>query len=272
MVAGVLEFLDVGVRRGREWILDRLSWSVDSGERWVVMGPNGAGKSTLMQIAAARLHPTSGQVRILGEELGAVDVAELRMSIGWASGALVEDVPGHERVRDVVLTGAWSVTGRWREAYSDDDARRADALLSVWGLAELGSRTFGTLSEGERKRALLARSLMADPELLLLDEPGAGLDLGGREGLIDGLAQAAADPRAPAMVVVTHHVEEIPAGFTHALLMRTGRVIAAGPIQDVLTDDPVSSTFGLPLMVRCDEGRWTARRASRTMPLPSMHL
>ncbi len=272
MVAEVLQLLDVGVRRGGTWILDRLNWSVDVGEHWVVMGPNGAGKSTLLQIAASRLHPTTGSVRILGEELGAVDVAELRTGIGWASGALADDVPAQESVTDVVLTGAWSVTGRWREAYSDDDVRRADALLSSWGLAELRSRTFGTLSEGERKRALLARSLMADPELLLLDEPGAGLDLGGREALIDALGRAVADPRAPTMVLVTHHVEEIPPGFTHALLMRDGRTIVSGPIEDVLADAPVSAAFGLPLRIRRQDDRWTASSAQRAFPLESARL
>ncbi len=259
----VLDLRAVSVRRGTTLLLDSIDWSVAPGERWVVMGPNGAGKTTLLQIAAARLHPTSGRVRILGEELGAVDVSELRQSIGWASGALLATIPAAESVLDAVLTGAWSVTGRWREAYDEVDVRRARELLARWGLSSLAQRTFGTLSEGERKRTLVARSLMADPELLLLDEPAAGLDLGGREALVGSLARAAADPASPTMVLVTHHVEEIPPGFSHALLLSHGRVVAAGPLPEVMSDLYVSAAFGAPISVEGRDGRWSARQRSQ---------
>jgi len=255
----VLDLDGVTVVRGGSTLLDRVTWSVTEGERWVVLGPNGAGKTTLMQIAGARMHPTSGTADVLGERLGAVDLFELRPRIGLSSAAFAETLPAHEKVGDVVLTAAYAVAGRWRERYDDFDERRAGDLLKAFGVAHLADRTFGTLSEGERKRVQLARSLMSDPELLLLDEPAAGLDLGGRETLVADLAELAGDRRSPVMVLVTHHVEEIPPGFTHAMLMREGRVVSAGPLDEVLTDDALSQTFGVPLQVRRDANRWTAR-------------
>ena len=259
-MASVVRIDSAVVRRGATRLLDDLSLTVGEGERWVVMGPNGAGKTTLLLLCAARLFPTAGTVEVLGEELGAVDVAELRPRIGWASATLGADIPGGELVRDVVMTGAWAVTGRWREHYDVTDADRAERLLSQWGIADLAGRTFGTLSEGERKRALIARALMSDPELLLLDEPGAGLDLGGREDLVARLGQLAGDAGAPALIVVTHHVEEIPDGFTHALLLREGRAVAAGPLPQALTADTLSAAFGMPLVLQREGGRWHARR------------
>jgi iron complex transport system ATP-binding protein len=261
-VAHVIDISDAVVRRGDAFLLDGASLRVGEGERWVVMGPNGAGKTTLLLIAAARLFPTSGRAELLGEEVGAVDLAELRPRIGWASSSVGADIPAGESVRDVVMTGAWAVTGRWREHYDVSDVERADQLLLEWGMAALGHRTFGTLSEGERKRTLIARALMADPELLLLDEPGAGLDLGGREDLVERLARLAADPLAPALVVVTHHVEEVPATFTHALLLRGGRVVAAGPAPEVLVSERVTEAFGMPITVERADGRWFARRTA----------
>lgn len=253
---------DVTVRRGTSLLLSRVSLQVDEGQRWVVLGPNGAGKTTLMLIAAGRLFPTSGDVELLDETVGAVSMSELRTRIGWASSALAANIPAGESVSDVVMTGAHAVTGRWREEYGDLDRGRAARLMEDWGVDGLAHRTFGTLSEGERKRTLIARSLMADPELLLLDEPGAGLDLGGREDLVARMRRLALDPMAPTQIVVTHHVEEIPEGFTHALLLRAGSVVAAGPMGDVLTAPLLSAAFGLPLDVRSQDGRWHARRAS----------
>lgn len=254
-----LAFTDVTLIRGGQRLLGSISWSVEEDERWVVLGPNGAGKTTLLALAAAQLHPTSGQVEVLGEQLGAVDVFELRPRIGLTSAVLAERIPREERVRDLVLTAAYAVVGRWRESYQGMDEAQADELLARMGVAALADRTFGTLSEGERKRAQIARALMTDPELLLLDEPAAGLDLGAREHLVatvDGLAQ---DPFAPAMVLVTHHVEEIPPGMTHALLLRRGAVVAAGPIEQTLTAPLLSECFGVPLHVERRAGRWVAR-------------
>lgn len=249
------------VSRSGNMLLRDVSWRVEEGERWVVLGPNGAGKTTLLNLAAARLHPTAGTVAVLGERLGATDVRELRTRIGFASSALADQVPFQEGVLDAVLTGAWSVFGRFREAYDAVDQARAEALLKQFGVAHLADRTFGTLSEGERKRVQIARALMADPELLLLDEPAAGLDLGAREELVGQLTGLAADPDAPVLVLVTHHVEEIPPGFSHALLLRDGGVVAQGSLADTLTDENLSAAFGLPLRVSHDAGRFTARAA-----------
>jgi len=256
----VLELADVSVRRGESTLVDGVDWTVEEDERWVVLGPNGAGKTTLLQVASAQIHPTSGVVGILGEVLGTTDVFELRPRIGLTSAALAERIPRSERVHDVVVSASYAVIGRWREVYDELDHHRADELLTELGAAHLADRTFGTLSEGERKRVQIARALMTDPELLLLDEPAAGLDLSGREDLVSTLSVLAMDEMSPATVMVSHHVEEIPPGFTHALLMRQGRVVAAGPLEQVMTEQIVSATFGMPLRLSHDDGRWAARR------------
>ncbi len=255
----VLQLRDVTIRRGATTILDAVSWSVAEGDRWVVLGPNGAGKTTLLQVASGRMHPTSGTAEVLGKRLGAVDVFELRPRVGVASAALADRIPGGERVLDVVLTAAYGTTGRWRERYEALDHERAHTLLEVFGVGQLAERTFGTLSSGERKRVQIARALMTDPELLLLDEPAAGLDLGGREELLGALTELARDQRSPVLVLVTHHVEEIPAGFTHGLLLQGGRVQAAGPLADVITPQHLSEAFGMELVVERHGERWSAR-------------
>jgi len=262
-MTAVLEFADVTVRRGRATLLDTVSWTVEEDERWVVLGPNGAGKTTLLQVASAQLHPTSGVAGILEEVLGTVDVFELRPRIGLTSAALAERIPRGERVHDVVVSASYAVVGRWREEYDALDHDRALDLLTEVGAAHLADRTFGTLSEGERKRVQIARSLMADPELLLLDEPAAGLDLGGREDLVSTLSVLAMDPDSPATVLVSHHVEEIPPGFTHALLLRQGRVVAAGLLDHVVTEDNLAATFGMPMVLTREDGRFAARRRVR---------
>ncbi|WP_244928269.1 ABC transporter ATP-binding protein [Nocardioides sp. W7] len=262
-MSAVLDFADVTIRRGQATLLDRVSWTVEEDERWVILGPNGAGKTTLLQVASAQMHPTEGVAAILEEVLGLVDVFELKPRIGLTSAALAERIPRSERVQDVVLSASYGVVGRWREEYDDLDHGRATGLLRELGVTHLADRTFGTLSEGERKRVQIARALMTDPELLLLDEPAAGLDLGGREDLVATLSVLAHDPDSPATVLVSHHVEEIPPGFTHALLLRQGRVTAAGLLEDVLTEANLSATFGMPLMVSHEDGRWAARRRTR---------
>ncbi|MFP5253501.1 MAG: ABC transporter ATP-binding protein, partial [Actinomycetes bacterium] len=236
---------------------------VEEDERWVVLGPNGAGKTPLVQVASAQLHPTAGVAGILGEVLGAVDVFDLRPRIGLTSAALAERIPRDERVHDVVVSASYAVIGRWREHYDELDHQRAADLLTELGAGHLRDRTFGTLSEGERKRVQIARSLMTDPELQLLDEPAAGLDLGGREDLVSTLSVFAMDEGSPATILVSHHVEEIPPGFTHAMLLRAGRVVAAGPLEHVMTEEIVSATFGMPLQLWHEDGRWAARRRVR---------
>jgi iron complex transport system ATP-binding protein len=255
----VIAVENVNLTRSGNPLLRELTWRVELDERWVVLGPNGAGKTTLLSLAAGRLHPSTGTVDVLGERFGRTDLHELRTRIGLSTAALADGFPAGEPVRDLVMTAAWSVVGRFRERYDPVDRTRAEALLAQWGVAALAERQFGTLSEGERKRVQIARALMPDPELLLLDEPAAGLDLGAREELVARLGTLAADPDAPTLVLVTHHVEEIPRGFSHALLLREGSAVAQGLLGDTLTDDLLSKTFGLPLRVSYAQGRFTAR-------------
>jgi iron complex transport system ATP-binding protein len=258
-MTAVVDLAGVTIVRGGSTLLNDIDWSVDESERWVVIGPNGAGKTTLLQVVSAQIHPTSGVAGLLGEVLGTVDVFELRPRIGLTSAALAERIPRSERVHDVVVSASYAVLGRWREDYDGLDHERADELLDSLRIAHLRDRTFGTLSEGERKRVQIARALMTDPELLLLDEPAAGLDLTGRESLVRTLSDLAQDPYAPASVLVTHHVEEIPVGITHALLLKGGEVVAAGPLHDTLTAENLTATFDLPLSLTETDGRWAAR-------------
>ncbi|MFT4136933.1 ABC transporter ATP-binding protein [Microbacterium sp.] len=255
----VLEFADVVVRRNARNIIDHIDWIVEDDQRWVVLGPNGAGKTTILQLAATLLHPTSGAVDVLDERLGRTDVFELRPRIGFASSAMARRVPAEETVLNVVLTAAYSVLGRWRESYESVDEERARGVLEQWQLEHLAERTFGTLSDGEQKRVQIARAVMTDPELLLLDEPSASLDLGAREELLGLLGRFAQSPTTPAMVMVTHHVEEIPRGFTHVLLLREGRVVARGPLAEALTAESLTETFGMPVVLREEDGRFAAR-------------
>ncbi len=255
----VLELRDVSVRRGERTILGPLTFAIRPGERWVVLGPNGAGKSTLLQILATRYFPSTGSVHVLDKEMGKVDLSELRTRIGICGALISEDIPDNEVVRDVVLTAAYAILGRWNEAYDLWDESRAVALLTTFGVRDLADRTYGTLSEGERKRVQISRALMADPELLLLDEPAAGLDLGGREDLLKRFSIFASDPLAPASILVTHHIEEIPAGTTHALILKDGGIAVSGPIGDVITSEHISAIFGLPITVVREGDRFFAR-------------
>jgi len=258
-MATVLELNDVSVRRGSRTILGPLNFRINQGERWVVLGPNGAGKSTLLQILATRIFPTTGRVTLLDKQMGRVDLFELRTRIGICGALIAEDIPYEENVRDVVLTAAYAVLGRWNEAYDLWDESRAVALLTTFGVRELADRAYGTLSEGERKRVQIARALMADPELLLLDEPAAGLDLGGREDLLKRFSIFAADPLAPASILVTHHIEEIPTGTTHAMVLKDGQIAISGPISEVITSEHMSALFDLPMEVTFDGYRFSAR-------------
>jgi iron complex transport system ATP-binding protein len=277
MAQPVLVLRDVTVRRGASTLLTGVDWTVRDGERWAVLGSNGAGKTTLLQVASTMLSPTSGEVEVLGERLGPqsdVDVYELRPRIGLASPSVGERMPAGELVRDAVVTAGYAVIGRGNEYYDPDDDERALRILEQLGCRRIAERAYGTLSEGERKRVQIARALMTDPELLLLDEPAAGLDLGAREALLRRLTRVMSDPGGPVLIMVSHHVEEIPPGITHVLLLRAGAVEAAGPIEEVLTGEPLSRCFGLPLAVeQVGAGRYTARLAPpaltrRLAPMP----
>ena len=256
----LIDFAKVSLRRGGQTLVGPITWAVELDERWVVIGPNGAGKTSLLRMAAAMEHPSSGTAYVLGEKLGRTDMSELRSRVGLSSSALSQRVPDDEVVRDLVVSAGYAVLGRWREKYEDVDYEQAVDMLESLGAEHLAERSYGTLSEGERKRVLIARSLMTNPELLLLDEPAAGLDLGGREELVARLSDLAADPDAPASVLVTHHVEEIPQGFSHCLLLSEGKAVASGLLTDVLTSENLSIAFGQSIALEVIDGRYFARR------------
>ena len=255
----VLRLEAVGLVLDGTRVLDGVDWVVHPGERWVVLGRNGSGKTSLLRIASLYQHPSHGTVEVLGETLGRTDVRRLRTRIGVASAAMADLLRPGLTALEVVVTAKHVVLEPWWHTYDDADRARARELLGRVGVAEVADHRFGTLSSGERQRTQLARTLMGDPGLLLLDEPTAGLDLGGREDLVRRLGALAADPATPPTVLVTHHVEEIPAGFTHALLLREGVVQAAGPIATTLTADALSTCFGLSLELDRHGDRWTAR-------------
>ncbi|MFP7696189.1 ABC transporter ATP-binding protein [Trueperella sp. LYQ143] len=252
----VLDVRDVTVVRDGRAIVDHVDWSVDEGQRWVILGPNGAGKTTLMRMIAGRLFPTTGQVSIIGHDIGHTDITQLLPLVGFASSALDQRIHERERVLDVVRSAAYGVIGTWREQYDEEDDARAHELLAALGVDHIAQRRWGTLSSGERKRVGIARALMPDPEILILDEPASGLDLGGREHLMRSLSQLAHGRFAPVIVLISHHVEEIPAGFTHAMLMKEGRVHASGTMGEVLTSAELSEVFEVPVQLEHRDGRF----------------
>jgi len=254
-----LELVGVAVERDERALLDGIDWAVQPDERWVVLGPNGCGKTTLLRIASLYLHPSRGTVRVLGEELGRCDVRTLRARIGLVSQAFADLLRADLSAREVVVTARYGALEPWWHTYTAEDQERAIGLLDRLGVRSLAERRFGTLSSGERQRVQLARTLMTDPGLLLLDEPAAGLDIAARDDLVGRLGDIATDPATPPTILVTHHVEEIADGFTHALLMRQGKVITAGPVADVVGETSLSDCFGVPVVLEQHGPRWTAR-------------
>jgi iron complex transport system ATP-binding protein len=262
-MSNVISLNNVSFVRNEKAILSNVDWQVESNQRWVIIGPNGAGKTSLLKIAGAQTHPTTGSATVLGQTLGQINIFELRTRLGFASNSLAGHIPNSETVLDVVMTASYGVTGRWTEKYEDIDERRARRVLGEWQLAEYADRAFGTLSDGEKKRTQIARAVMPDPEMLLLDEPVASLDLAAREHTVKLLGDYASSPYAPALVMVTHHLEEIPAGFTHALILVEGSVYAAGEIHSTLTSEKISEAFGIPLDIDFIDGRFRAKAKSR---------
>lgn len=254
-----LRFSGVSLLREGRTLLAGIDWTVGAGERWVILGPNGSGKTTMLQLAGAVMQPSLGTVEVLGRRLGRVDVRQLRTHIGLVSGAVSRALRPTLTALEIVVTGKHAALEPWWHEYSAADYRQARQLLSAAGMPQIAERPFAVISEGERQQTLLARALMGSPELILLDEPAAGLDLGARERLLAWLSRLAADPATPPLVLVTHHAEEIPAGTTHAALLREGRLVAAGPIEQALTDASVSESFGLRVRLRRDGGRWSSR-------------
>jgi iron complex transport system ATP-binding protein len=238
-------------------ILGPVSLRVSAGESWAILGPNGSGKSTLLDLAGGIRHPTSGSVEIFGNRLGSTDVRDVRARIGFVGHHVAEAIPAHLAVRDVVLTGKRSTLVPWLQTFDAGDRRLADDLLRRVRCEELSRRSLETCSQGERQRVLLARALFGRPELLLLDEPAAGLDLPGRELLLEAFSSTV--DASPTTILVTHHVEEIPRTTTHAALLRRGCLVASGAIDGVLTDANVTICFDMPISVSADDGRWRAQ-------------
>ena len=259
----LIDMRDVSFVRGGRTLVGPVDWQVELDERWVIVGPNGAGKTTLIRMASAQEFPSEGTTFILGERVGATDMRDLRAAIGVTSSSIAQRVPEDETVGDLVVSAGYAILGRWREDYDTMDYDQALEVLEQVGAMHLIDRRWGTLSDGEKKRVLVARAVMTNPELLILDEPAAGMDLGGREDLLAYLGDLALDPDAPAIVMITHHLEEIPAGFTHAMLLDEGEVVAQGLIDDVLTSDNVSRAYHQPIEVTRDDGRFFARRARK---------
>ncbi len=259
--APALRFGAVDLDRVGVPVLHGIDWELGTNERWVVLGPNGSGKTTLLQLASGYLHPTRGTVEILGHQLGRVDVRRLREHIGLVSTAVVKKLVPDITATDVVVSALHGALEPWWHRYEEAEREAARRLLADAGFEYVADRSFGVLSDGERQQVLLARALMSSPRLLLLDEPCAGLDVGGRERLVARLAGLAADQAAPPIVMVTHHVEEVPPRFTHVLLLREGRVVAAGPIRETLSGVSLSATFGLHLVLTGARGRWHCQAA-----------
>ncbi len=255
----VLEMEGVGVTIDGNPVLSDVTWSVDPGQHWALLGPNGGGKSTAMRVAGLQLHPSVGELRVLGHLLGRIDIRPLRARIGVSSAALVDQLRGSLSAEEIVRCGRFGALEPWWHSYDPDDTKRAESLLDQVGLADYGARSFSTMSSGERQRVLLARTLMPEPELILLDEPTAGLDFGGREELVGALEALAADPSAPPSVLVTHRVEDLPGSTTHLAAIRDGRMVAAGPIATTLTADLLSEVFALPVELSHHGDRWAAR-------------
>lgn len=260
----VLRFTAVNFIRDERRILYNVDWSVRSDERWLILGSNGSGKTTLVRLASMYEHPSSGSVTVLGETLGSTDVRQLRRRVGLMSASLAAQLRPQLSAQDTVVTAKYAALETWWHTYSEADYARAHECLSRLGVGDCAQRCMNTLSSGEQQRVLLARSLMNEPGVLLLDEPSARLDLGGREHLVNALAELTTDPTAPPLILVTHHVDEVPPGMTHAMLLRDGAVLAKGDITSVLTEEALSECFGLPLTLeRRSDGRLTAwsRRA-----------
>jgi iron complex transport system ATP-binding protein len=255
----VLRLVDVSFVRDDRTILAPLTWTVLSGQRWVMLGANGSGKTTLLRIAAMYDHPSTGDVTVLGERLGRTDVRVLRRRIGYMSPSLAVQLRPELRCLDIVMTAKYAALEPWWHRYDEADEARARACLDRMGVAWLADRAMSTTSSGEQQRVLLARTLMNEPGLLLLDEPSARLDLGGREQLVHALGELTTDPAAPPLILVTHHLDEVPPGMTHALMLRDGNVVASGPIGRTLTSANLSECFGISLTLeRRDDGRFSA--------------
>ena len=258
-MSSALDLADVTFVRDGRTILSPLTWQVRDTERWLVLGANGSGKTTLLRIASLYEHPSAGTVEVLGERLGSTDVRQLRRRVGYLSASLAAQLRPELRCLDVVMTAKYAALEPWWHRYTTADEAAAIECLDRMGVAWAAERPLGTVSSGEQQRVLLARTLMNQPGIVLLDEPSARLDLGGREQLVQALAELALDPTAPPLVLVTHHLDEVPPGITHVLMLRDGNVVAKGPITEHLHSAALSECFGMPLhLERRPDGRFSA--------------
>jgi len=251
-----IEFSNISFVKENQTILNEINWVVNSGERWAVLGLNGCGKTSLLRIAGLYLHPSSGAIKILDNELGKFDVRTLRKRIGFSSQAVVDMIRPNIKTSEVVVTGLHAALETWWDSYTDSDIARATALLQTVGMDDKADRVFNSLSAGERQRVLLARTLMTEPEILLLDEPTAGLDFVGREQLLATLDKLSIERHNLPMVLVTHHTEEIPINFTHCLMIKNGTVIASGPIDEILTSENLSECYDTQVEITKKDCRW----------------
>ncbi len=254
----VAELRNASVEVPGKSILKDIDLSIESGQHWVLVGPNGAGKTTIAKLISGREVPSSGEVVVLGEDTRQTESTYLASRVGLASSSVRERLAESSDVLSLVLPAAWGQTARFTEDYEDVDQERARDLLAALGIGDLADRRFGTLSEGEKQRVSIARALMADPEVVILDEPTAGLDLGARETLVSALGEIMSDRNAPVVLMITHELEEIAPGFTHGALIRAGKVVVSGELDQVLTSENLTKTFDLPLTVDKRDGRWWA--------------
>lgn len=254
----LVELSDVHVSIAGTSILKGINWTIEPGQSWVLLGPNGAGKTTLTALLTGNLEPSQGQALVFGRPATDIDAQDLNTRVGYAGQALGKRLTGSDSVLKVVLPGAWGQAKGYREEYEDQDLDRAHDLLTAFNLAHLADRAYGYLSEGEQKRVCLARAFMSDPELLILDEPTAGLDLGARELLVSALEEVMGDVRAPATVMITHEIEDIAPSFSHAALLKNGRMRVSGQVEEVFTEANLSDLFDMPLSLTREQGRWWA--------------
>lgn len=256
----VLKFENVDLIRDQTSILKNINFETKFNQHLVILGPNGAGKTSLIEIAAGFQFPSGGKVEILGKVMGKTDLNQLKLSIGYAGSRLNLIMDPNEKVFDAVISAAYGIVGRWREVYSSFDIARAAQVLELMGMSGYRERQYGNLSAGERKKVDIARALMNDPELLILDEPAASLDLPSREDLLHQLDELINSGFSPALVMVTHHIEEIPNGFNQALLLNNGEVFAKGDIESTLSEESLSNLYGFNIRVVNTEGRRFAYR------------
>tara|TARA_B100001778_G_scaffold167640_1_gene137857 strand:+ start:72 stop:860 length:789 start_codon:yes stop_codon:yes gene_type:complete len=255
----ILQLTDVSLTRDGKNILSGVDFEIRNNQNWVILGPNGSGKTSFLRIASMFQHPSSGSINVLGHTLGKSDMRKIKHLIGFTGHGVSELLRPDLLAEDVVMTAKFGALEPWWHTYTEEDRSKAREHMETLGIGNLIKRRFGNLSSGEKQRTILARSLMSDPKILLLDEPASGLDLPGREDLMHSLSSLISDDLAPPVVMVTHHVEEIPKGFSHVLFMKEGSCMESGTIAETLSGGNLSKCFGMNLELHTFNGRWSAQ-------------